>query len=115
MTVTTTAPHTLARSNLSSDARPRGRIGWFTASGGALFAGFFMIGLPSRRRRWTAIVGLLFCVGLAVGVGCGGGSSGGGGTQTDPGTPANTYTVVVTGTSGAGGITTTANVMVTVQ
>ena len=62
------------------------------------------------------MLGLLFCVALAVGVGCGGGSSGGsggGGTQTDPGTPANTYMVVVTGT--AGGITTTANVTVTVQ
>ena len=92
-------------------------MGWWTGSGGALFAGFFMIGLPSRRRRWMAIVGLLFSVCLAVGVGCGGGSSssGGGGAQTDPGTPANTYTVVVTGTSAAGGITTTANVAVTVQ
>jgi pseudomonalisin len=117
MTVTTTAPHTLARSNPTADARPRGRIGWFTASGGALFAGFFMIGLPSRRRRWTAMLGLLFCVCLAVGVGCGGGSSssGSGGAQTDPGTPANTYTVVVTGTGAAGGITATANVTVTVQ
>jgi subtilase family serine protease len=116
LTVTTTAPHALARSNPTADARPRGRMGWLTGSGGAFFAGFFMIGLPSRRRRWMAIVGLLFSVCLAVGVGCGGGSSsssGGGGAQTDPGTPANTYTVVVTGTSG--GITTTANVAVTVQ
>jgi Bacterial Ig-like domain (group 3) len=114
MTVTTTAPHTLARSNPTSDARPGGRIGWFAASGGGLFAGFFMIGLPSRRRRWTAMLGLLFCVGLAVGVGCGGGSSSAS-AQTDPGTPANTYTVVVTGTGAAGGITATANVTVTVQ
>jgi subtilase family serine protease len=115
MTVTTTAPHALARSSPTADARPRGRMGWMAGSGGALFAGFFMIGLPSRRRRWMAIVGLLFSVCLAVGVGCGGGSSsgGGGGAQTDPGTPANSYTVVVTGTSG--GITTTANVAVTVQ
>jgi Bacterial Ig-like domain (group 3) len=117
MTVTTTAPHALARSNPTANARPRSRMGWLTGGGGALFAGFFMIGLPSRRRRSMAIVGLLFSVCLAVGVGCGGGSSssGGGGAQTDPGTPANTYTVVVTGTSAAGGITTTANVMVTVQ
>jgi subtilase family serine protease len=114
LTVTTTAPHALARSNPTADARPRGRTGWLTGSGGAFFAGFFMIGLPSRRRRWMAIVGLLFSVCLAVGVGCGGGSSSsGGGAQTDPGTPANSYTVVVTGTSG--GITTTANVAVTVQ
>jgi hypothetical protein len=117
MTVTTTAPHALARSNPTADARRRGGVGWLTGSGGAFFAGFFMIGLPSRRRRWMAIVGLLFSVCLAVGVGCGGGSSsgGGGGAQTDPGTPANTYTVVVTGTSAAGSITTTANVAVTVQ
>jgi subtilase family serine protease len=116
MTVTTTAPHALARSNPRADARPRDRMGWWMGSGGAFFAGFFMIGLPSRRRRSTAILGLLFSVCLAVGVGCGGGSGssgGGGGAQTDPGTPANSYTVVVTGTSGS--ITTTANVAVTVQ
>jgi hypothetical protein len=113
MTVTTTAPHA-TRSNPTSDARPRGGIGWFTASGGALFAGFFMIGLPSRRRRGTAMLGLLFCVGLAVGVGCGGGSSSGN-PPTDPGTPANTYTVVVTGMGSVGGFKTTTNVTVTVQ
>jgi hypothetical protein len=114
MTVTTTAPHA-TRSNPTADARPRGRIGWFTASGGALLAGFFTLGLPTRRRRGTAMLGLLFCVCLAVGVGCGGGSSSTGSAQTDPGTPANTYTVVVTAMGSVGGVTTTTNVTVTVQ
>ena len=78
-----------------------------------MFAGIFAMGVPSRRRRWMAMLGLLLCVFLAVGVGCGGGStSGGGSTVTDPGTAIGNYTVVVTGT---GGITQMANVTVMVQ
>ena len=112
LTVSTTAAH--AKSTTSADARPNrsGRLGWFTASGGAFFAGIFAIGVPSRRRRWMALFGLLLCVMLAVGVGCGGGSSGGT-TITDPGTAVGGYTVTVTGTSG--GISQTGNVTVTVQ
>jgi hypothetical protein len=61
------------------------------------------------------MLGLLFCVSLAVGVGCGGSSSSGsgGGGQTDPGTPVGSYTIVVTGTTG--NLTQTANVTVSVQ
>jgi subtilase family serine protease len=110
LTISTTAAH--AKSTTSADARPgsHGRLGWFTASAGAFFAGIFAIGVPSCRRRWIALFGLMLCVFLAVGVGCGGGSTS---TITDPGTAAGSYTVVVTATSG--GISQTANVMVTVQ
>ena len=115
LSVTTTAPHAIAAT--SAKAQAGGRLGWFAASAGALFAGFFAMGVPSRRRRWSAMLGLIFCVFLAVGVGCGGGSSstggGGGGGQTDPGTPIGTYNITVTGTSG--NITKTANVLVSVQ
>jgi subtilase family serine protease len=113
LSITTTAAHAKS-AGLSAKSRPHGGFGWFAASGGALLAGFFAMGVPSRQRRWTAMLGLLFCVFLAVGVGCGGSSSsGGGGGQTDPGTPAGTYTLVVTGTSGT--LTQTANVTITVQ
>ncbi len=112
LTVSTTAAH--AKSTTSADARPNrsGRLGWFTASGGAFFAGIFAIGVPSRRRKWLVIFGLLLCVMLGVGVGCGGGSSGGT-TITDPGTAVGSYTVVVTGTSGS--FSQSGNVTVTVQ
>jgi pseudomonalisin len=104
----------------SADARPRGRFGWLGASGGALFVGIFVIGVPMRRRRWTALLGLVFCSLLVTGVGCAGGSSsggngssGGGGTTTNPGTPAGNYVIMVTGTSG--GVSHSANVAITVQ
>jgi hypothetical protein len=45
-------------------------------------------------------LGLMLLVFFAAGVGCGGGSSSGGNTQTG-GTPAGSYTITVTGTSGS--------------
>jgi hypothetical protein len=45
--------------------------------------------------------GLMLLVFFAAGVGCGGGSSSGGGNTPAGGTPAGSYTVTVTGTSGA--------------
>lgn len=67
------------------------------AAGGGLFAAVLVGGVPSRRRRW-----LMLGLGLgaiAVLLSCGGG--GGGGSQNNNGTPAGTYIVTVTGTSGA--------------
>jgi MYXO-CTERM domain-containing protein len=70
-----------------------------------------LLGLAMRRRfgaqverswrlRWAVLAGtVLLAAGLAA---CGGGSGGGGGstTPTNPGTPAGTYSLTVTGTSG---------------
>ena len=90
--------------------RPRA-FGWMTASGRALLVGVFLLGIPSRRRRRMAGLGVMLLVFFAAGMGCGGGGSSSG-TKTG-GTPAGSYTIAVTATSGA--LSHTANVAVTVQ
>ncbi len=77
-------------------------------TGGGIFAAVILGGIPSRR-RWAAIFGFTVFIALAVGVACGGG---GGGSQ-GHGTPAGTYAITVTGTSGS--ITHNATVSFTVQ
>lgn len=102
---------TTARSVLSgplSAQRRSGGFAWLPAGGGALFAGIFLLGGPSRRRRMAGL-GLMLLVIFAAGMGCGG-SSGGGSSS---GTPAGSYTIAVTATSGS--LSHTANVGVTVQ
>jgi hypothetical protein len=69
-----------------------------------------VMGVPSRRRRWSGLLGILFLTFVAAGISCGGGSSS---HTSNPGTPAGTYTVAVTATSGS--LTHTANVVITVQ
>ena len=93
-------------------------VGWYTA-GGAAMACLLLFGIPSRRRSWRTMFGLLvFCVLLAGGVvACGSSgkntsSSGGAGTS-NPGTTPGTYTVTVVGTSGA--LSSQGTVIVTVQ
>jgi hypothetical protein len=67
-----------------------------------VLAVLFFFGVPRRRRNWLAMLGLLLLFVSGVAIGCGGGSSSGGGTTpSNPGTTAGTYTVTVTGTSGA--------------
>jgi subtilase family serine protease len=111
LTINTTASHSLS-SGLVSPHRSGG-FGWLTASGGALFAGIVLLGVPSRRRR-TAGLGLMLLLFFAAGLGCGGGSSNSsGGSTTGGGTPSGSYTVTVTGTSGS--LTHTATVVLTVQ
>jgi len=80
-----------------------------TASGSALFAGIFFLGVPSRRRM--AGFGIALLVFFAAGVGCGGGSS----SKSTPTvrTPAGSYTITVSGTSGS--LTHTGTVSLTVQ
>ena len=89
LTIATMAPHS---------AKLRGSS-WWTASVGATLAGVFLLGVPSKRRRWSTLLSLVVVAFLVMGLGCGGGGSSGGGNH-DPGTPLGTFTVTVTATSG---------------
>jgi hypothetical protein len=70
--------------------------GWVGAGGGAVLAFLLFLGIPSGRRSWKSMLGvLILMVALGSLAGCGGG--GGGGTS-NPGTTAGTYTFTVTAT-----------------
>lgn len=92
-------------------------LGFLGFGGGSFLAGLIMIGVPSRRRRWMSMLGLLLVIFVAGTIGCGGGSSSK--PPSNPGTPATTagnYTFTVTGTDTANSsITTSATVTLTVQ
>jgi subtilase family serine protease len=112
LTVTTMAPHAI--SSTSASSRPGDRLGWLAASGGAMLAGLFVLGVPSRRRRWGAMLELLLFAFLAAGIGCGGGSH----TpppMINPGTPIGNYTIAVTATTTNSSTTHTTNVTLTVR
>jgi subtilase family serine protease len=111
LTISTAAAHVV--SGKSAALRPYG-FGWLPASGGWLLAGIFVLGVPSRRRRYLAGLGLMLLVFFAAGVGCGGGSSSSGSTKTG-GTPAGSYTITVTAASTSPALSHTANVTVAVQ
>jgi subtilase family serine protease len=81
---------------------------WWTGNG-AVFAGVLLLGIPTRRRRRLAVALTLVTVALVASLaGCGGGSS----SPKSPGTPAGSYTVSVTGTSGSTSHTTNVSVVV---
>ena len=83
---------------------------WLMASGG-IFAAVILGGLPSRR-RWIGLLGLVLIASVITAVGCGGGG-GGSSQRKSQGTPAGTYAITVTGTSGS--ISHSATVSFTVQ
>lgn len=89
LTVTTTAPRS---------AMLKG-FGWKT-SFGMTFAGLFLIGIPSKRRRLHRAIALIVFAVLVTAVGCGGGNSSSGQTS-DPGTRVGSYAVSVAATSGS--------------
>jgi hypothetical protein len=67
----------------------------------------------SRRKKiWSLLLGCMVFSGLIFLTACGGSSSSGGGGGGHPGTPAGTYTITVTGTSGSVTHTTTGTLVV---
>jgi hypothetical protein len=85
--------------------------------GGTILAGLFLVGIPSRRRRWMGMIVLLWIVVAAGAIGCGGGrSSSSSGGFTTPATTAGTYRFSVTGADSANSsVTASASVAVNVQ
>jgi hypothetical protein len=84
---------------------------WLAAGGGASLACVFLLVLPRRRWRGSAMLLLSFMAILFTAIGCGGPG------KTDPGSAKGTYTVVVTGTAGSGSAPsqTSVNVPITIQ
>jgi hypothetical protein len=110
-TMTPTATLTVYTTAASALNQPM-KLFWPSA-GGAVLALVFLFGIPARRRKWLAMLGLLVLIVTAAGIGCGGGGGGGGGGGSNQGTTAGTYTITVTGTSGT--ITATNTISLTVQ
>jgi multidrug efflux pump subunit AcrA (membrane-fusion protein) len=75
-------------------------------AGGAALACLLLFGIPARRRKWRAMLGMVALLAVLVGgiVACGGGSgSTSNNNPSNPGTTAGSYTVTVTGTDTATG------------
>jgi len=93
------------------------RLGQWGLGGSSVLAGLIMLGMPSRRRRWMSMLGLMLVIFVAWATGCGGGSSSK--PPSNPGTPATTagnYTFTVTGTDTAdSSVTVSTTVTLTVQ
>jgi trimeric autotransporter adhesin len=108
LTVTTTEAHSIA-----ARARPDH---WMASGIGAILAGFICLGVPAvKRRRSSLLVPFILLLLLGM-MSCGGNGGGGGSTSgghTDPGTPAGTYSLTLTATSGTASHA--MNVSVTVQ
>jgi Chitobiase/beta-hexosaminidase C-terminal domain/Legume lectin domain len=113
-TATLTINTTAASTSALASPKERG-VPWYTA-GGAVLACILMFGIPSRRRKWRAILGMLLLLLTAASgvIACGGAGSGTGSNSqtTGLGTTAGAYTITVTGTSGAIVETTTVNLTV---
>ncbi|WP_263352842.1 FG-GAP-like repeat-containing protein [Acidicapsa acidisoli] len=107
--------HTTATTS-SALARPSRPNSW-GLGGGAVMAIALIFGVPSRRRRWSALMVLLSVVVTAGVVGCGGGQSSTPPTSpVTPTTTAGSYTFNVTGTDTVNAkITASASVTILVQ
>jgi subtilase family serine protease len=86
LTFTTTAP-------VATLTRPRG--GW-EGAGATVLALLIFFGIPSRRRSWRALVGLLAATFVLLSISACGSSNTSG--NSNPGTTAGAYTYTVTGT-----------------
>jgi hypothetical protein len=102
LSLSATAPHSALRQ--SALQKPPN---WWIAPAVTLCCGIMLFGtVAPRRRRWATLVVLQLIMLLTMLPSCGGGGSGGGGGggggPTDPGTPAGSYPITVTATSGSG-------------
>jgi N-acetylneuraminic acid mutarotase len=106
LTVTTTA---------ATAALNHTRKLFWPSVGGTALACILLVGIPSRRRRWQSMLGLLVLLISITGTvtACGGGNAGGGGGGGNQGTTPGAYTITVTGTSGA--LSASGTVSLTVQ
>jgi hypothetical protein len=107
LTITTTTA-----GGCSEAQQTRREVPWY--GGGAILACLMLFGIPVRRRRWRAalVMAALLIVVAASLLACSGGS-GSGCNDTTVGTTPGSYTITVTGTSGA--TTATGPVTLTVQ
>ncbi len=114
LTVKTTAASTVAQL-APSRTNLRG------LGGETILAGLLLLSFPARRRRWMAMVVLLWVAVAAGAIGCGGGGSsnsgsGGSGGSSIAATTASTYKFALTGMDSTNSnITTTASIAVTVR
>lgn len=93
---TVTVTSVAATTAMASPVDDGKQNGWMRIGGGAVLALLFFLGVPSRRRGWSAMLGAVLLI-VAIGTlsGCGGKSSSKSGNA---GTTAGSYTFTVTGT-----------------
>jgi hypothetical protein len=111
LTANSTASATLSITTQAPHSSTLHMPGWMSGGGGVFFAAVLMSGIVSERRRRRVLMGIFLVVLGAfalTAVGCGGSSP-----SMTGGTPAGSYPVTVTGTSGS--INQTTNVPVNVQ
>jgi len=105
LSIRTTAPKTASLSPL--------KLNWWATGSGGIFAGIFLLGASSRRRRWGTVLTLLVLASIMTIVSCGGGGSGS--PPPDPGTPLGTFPVTVKAADTLGVLSHTVVVTLTVQ
>ena len=88
-----------AQHRLTTSAVLRGTSPWMLTGTGAAMAGLFLLVLPKRRKRWSALVVGLLSLGLFAASGCSGPQ---GSNQLNAATGTYTITVTASGTNAAG-------------
>ena len=100
VTATVTVTSVAATTAMASPVNDGKQNAWMRFGGGTVLALLVFLGIPSRRRAWRAMLGVLLLM-TAIGTlsGCGGSSSSSSGKGSGKaGTTAGSYTFTVTGT-----------------